>query len=219
MKKFILLCFSICTASYIFSQDNVSVHYAQTFSTFNYTDSQGNSSLKMRSRSRSAYGVNFSKVFNSGFFVRPEIGFKNLGAVSELYNEKLDWSLRYIDFNLGFGLVKQFRSVAPFIGVSPYVSYLYNATQTVGSDEYDLLVSDGIKKNDYGFNLFGGVKYLFTEAVSVFVEARTTTGLMQLEPNTEAGKNQKLYNRAVAFHFGISFNMVNKKRARFRSNF
>ncbi len=214
MKKIILFCFTICTALVALSQDNVSVHYGQTFATFNYKDSQGSTSLKMRSQFRPSYGVNFSKVFHSGFFIRPEIGFKNLGAISELYNEKLDWSLHYFDFNFGCGYTKRFSTVAPFIGVSPYFSYLYDATQTVGSDEYDLLASNGIKQNDYGFNLFGGIKYLFTEAVSVFAEARTTTGLMQLEPNSEAGKNQKLYNRAVAFHVGISFNMVNNKRAR-----
>lgn len=219
MKKFILFCFTVFTASYLYSQDNVSVYYGQTLGTFNYKDSQGNTSLKMRSRLKPAYGVNFSKVFRSGFLIRPEIAVKNLGAVSELYNEKLDWALHYIDFNLGFGYVKRFSTVAPFIGVSPYVSYLYEATQTVGSDEFDLIASEGIKQNDFGFNLFGGVKYLFTEAVSVYGEVRTTTGLLQLEPNTEAGKNQKLYNRAVAFHFGISFNMVSNKRAKFRSNF
>jgi hypothetical protein len=219
MRKIILLCFVITHASYLFAQDNVSIHYAQTFATFNFTDSKGNKDPDMRAHFRPSFGVNFSKVFQSGLFIRPELGFKNLGAVSDSYSQKLDWSLHYIDFNVALGGIKRIGSVAPFVGVSPYVSYLYDATQSVGSDEYDLLADEAIQQLDYGVNLFGGVKYLFTEAVSVYGEVRTTTGLMQLENNAETGKNQKLYNRAVSFHFGISFNMVNKKRAKIRSNF
>jgi len=220
MKKIILFYFVISTTtSYLFAQDNVSIHFAQTFATFKYTDSQGNTDPNMRSQFRSSYGVNYSRVFNSGGFIRPEIEFENLGAVSDLYTQKLDWSLHYVGFNLGCGYIKRFGSVAPFIGISPYIAYLYDANQTVGSDEYDLLADKGIKRIDYGVNVFGGVKYLFTEAVSAFFEVRTTTGLQQLEENSESGQNQKQYNRAVAFRFGISFNMVNTKRVKMRSNF
>lgn len=219
MKKIILFYFAIGITTFASAQDNVSIYFAQTFATFKYTDSQGNSDPNMRSQFRSSYGVNYSKVFRSGFFMRPEIGFKNVGAVSDLYSQKIDWSLHYFDFNLGFGYVKRFGGVAPYIGIAPYMSYLYDAIQTVGTDQYDLLADKGIKKNDYGFNLFGGVKYLFTEAVSVFGEVRSTTGLMQLETNSDSGKNQKLYNQAFSFHLGISFNMVSKKRAKTRSNF
>lgn len=219
MKKTILFCVAICVAYSVFSQSNVSVFYGQTQSKFNYKNSEGVADLEFRTQFRSSYGINFVNVFKSGVFIRPGVGFNNLGAVSDLYSQKLDWSLSYVDFNLGLGYIKRFGVVAPFVGASPYVSYLYNATQTVGTDEYDLLATELIKKNDYGFNVFGGVKYLFTEAVSVYAEVKSTTGLMQLETNIEEGDKQELYNRAVSFQFGISFNMVNKKRSRFKSNF
>ncbi|MCE9540824.1 MAG: hypothetical protein K8R85_16645 [Bacteroidetes bacterium] len=219
MKKIVLFCFAICMVFSVFSQDNVSIYYGQSQTKFKYKNSEGNSDLDFRTQLRSSYGINYSKVFNSGFLLRPGIGLNNLGAVSDLYAKKINWSLHYVDFNFGVGYIKRFGVIAPFIGVSPYVSYLYNATQTVGNDEYDLLADKAIKKNDYGINVFGGVKYLFTEAVAVYAEVKTTTGLMQLEPNSGSGKNQKLYNRAVTFQFGVSFNMVNKKRSRIRSNF
>ncbi|MGB3947469.1 MAG: hypothetical protein WBM13_05775 [Bacteroidia bacterium] len=219
MKKTILFCVAICVTYSVFSQSNVSVFFGQTQSKFNYKNSEGVSDLKFRTQFRSSYGLSYVSVFNSGVFIRPGIGFNHLGAVSDLYSEKLDWSLRYVDFNLGVGYIKRFGVIAPFVGASPYVSYLYSATQTVGADEYDLISSKLIRENDYGFNVFGGVKYLFTEAVSVYVEVKTTTGLMQLETNIEEGDKQELYNRAVSFQFGISFNMVNKKRSRFKSNF
>jgi hypothetical protein len=173
----------------------------------------------MTSSLKLSYGVNYTKVFHSGFFIRPEIGYKNLGAQSILNNQKLEWSLNYIDFNLGFGYLVHLGPVIPYIGVAPYYSYLYKASQTYGNDYYDLLVNKGMKTTDYGINIFGGLKYQFTEITSAFVEIRNTTGLMQLEPNSETGKNEKLYNRAISFHLGISFNIVNKNRARRRSNF
>ncbi len=219
MKKIILFCFTFSAASNAFSQDNVSINFAQHYSTFKYTDSQGNTDPNMSSSFRSGFGLSYSKVFHSGFFIRPEMDFKNLGAVSNLYNQKLDWSLNYFDVNLGFGCIKHFGSFAPFIGISPYISYLYKASQTIGSDTYDLIADKGIKTSDYGLTIFGGLKYQFTEITSLFAEISNTTGLMQLETNSESGQNQKLYNRAVSFHFGISFNLVSKKRARMKSNF
>lgn len=219
MKKIILLCFIFCTASQLYSQNNVSIYFSKSYANFKYTASQGNSDPNMSSQFKSGYGINYSKVFHSGFFIRPELGYKNLGAASILFNQKLDWSLHYLDFNSGVGFLKRFRSVIPFAGAAPYISYLYKASQTLGSDKYDLLADKGIKQIDYGLNLFGGFKYQFTKANSLVVEVRNSTGLMQLEPNSESGKKQKLYNRAVSFHLGISFNISNRNGEKMRSNF
>ena len=218
MKKYFLFCFIIIGASAAFSQDNVSLQYVPTFATFKYTDSKGDADPGMHSAFRSSFGLSYTKVFRSGLFIRPEAGVKNLGAMSDLYTQKLDWSLHYFDFNFGLGFIKRFGPVAPFIGFAPYVSRLYKATQALGTDEYDLMDGNLIKTGDYGINIFGGLKFQLSEPISLFAEARNSTGLMQLEPNT-SGKSQKLYNRATSFHLGISFNIVSKRRAKMRSNF
>lgn len=220
MKKILLLSIAILLVGSVYGQDNVSIYYGQTRSTFKYEDSEGSNDLHFRNQFRANYGVNFSKVFRSGLFLRPGIGFSNFGAVTDLYSQKLTWSLRYVDFNLGLGYIKRFGVIAPYIGVSPYISSLYDGTQTVGPDEYDLLKDEAIAKSDYGVNVFGGIKYFFTEAVAVYGEVKSTTGLMQLE-TTEggSGQNQKLYNRAISIQIGLSLNMVNKRTAHLRSNF
>lgn len=219
MKKFILVCLTVCGTSYGFSQDNISIFVAQNLATFKYNDTQGNSDPNMSSSLRLGYGANYSKVFNSGFFIRPEIAYQNLGAVSILNNQKLDWSLNYFNFNLGFGYLIHLGPVVPFIGVSPYASYLYKASQTYGTDYYDMLADKGIQTSDYGVNIFGGLKYQFIEVASAFIEVSDVIGLNQLETNNISGHNEKLYNRAIAFRFGVSFNIVSNSRARKRSNF
>lgn len=221
MRKFILFNFTFFTTFCMLSQNNVAIYFAQTSAKFKYTDSQGNPDLNMSSQFRSGFGVNYSKVFKSGIFIKPEFGYKNLGAVSSLNSQKLDWSLNYLDFNLGLGGQKQFGPIIPYGGASAYISYLYKATQFFGNNYYNLLTDKGFKRFDAGINMFGGLKYKFSEVNSFFFELRNSTGLVQLEKNSESGKNQKLYNKAFSFHFGLIFNIYNRKklRSRSRSNF
>ncbi len=219
MKKIIVLCLTICTASYVFSQDNVSIHFGQSFTTFKYTSSHGGTDPNLTSAFRSGYGVNYAKVFHSGFFIRPELGYKNLGGQSVLNGQKIDWSLHYLDFNLGLGYSVHMGPVITFIGIAPYYSYMYKGGQTYGLDYFDLIANKAIKTADYGLNILGGVKYRLNEANSIFVEVRNLTGLMQLEPDSESGSSEKLYNRAMSFHLGFSFNIVSKNRAQRKSNF
>jgi hypothetical protein len=208
MKKIILFCFTYCFAFHVSAQDDVSVFFAPTSSTFKYTDSQGNKDPNIRYQFRPSFGLNYPKVFNSGVFIRPELGYKNFGAISLLNDQKVDWSLHYLDFNIGCGYQKHFGSVVPFAGIAPYFSYLFKGKETFGSTVYDLLGDNGLKRIDWGLNIFAGVKYQITKANSLFVEIRNVTGLWQLEKNSVNGQNEKTYNRALSFHFGISFNIV-----------
>ena len=214
MKKLILFCFTCCATAHVIAQDNVSVFYAPTSSTFKYTDSQGNKDPNMRYQIRPSFGVNYSKVFNSGIFIRPEMGYQNLGAVSLLNDQKIDWSLQYLDLNFGCGYMMHLGPILPYVGIAPYISYLYNGKETFGTTVYDLLGADGFNQTDYGFNVFAGIKFQVSEYFSLFAEGRNTTGLVQLEKNSVSGQNEKTYNRAVSIHFGISFNIINRNKVR-----
>lgn len=191
------------------AQESFSVHFAQTYSKFRFTDTNGNSDENMMSDIRYAYGINYSKLFNSGFFIRPETGYKNLGAVSILNNQKLSWSLHYADANIGAGyLINKFK-FQPYAGASLYFAFLYKAEQSIGSAYYNLMQDKEIKTTDYGVNFYGGVKYEFTDLAGVCFELRKSTGLKQLEENSSDGANQKLFNRSFSFHFVLVFS-INK---------
>ena len=190
--------------------DNVSLHFAQCFSRFSYTDSNGNEDPNLSFDLKSAYGIYYTKNLKKGIFLRPELGYKNLGAVSILNNQKLDWSLHYMDLNFGVGYQKAFGPLHVYGGLAPYLSYVYKANQTIGPFYYDMLANNGIKRFDFGINIFAGVRYAFTKTNTVFFEIRNSTGLNQLETNSEPGEDQSLYNRSVSFHFGMSFNIFKK---------
>ena len=95
------------------------------------------------------------------------------------------------------------------------MSYLYKANQSVGLYYYDMLENKAIKRLDFGVNVYGGAKYIFSGTNAVFLEVRNSTGLHQLEVNSEEGQSQKLFNRALSFHFGVSF-ILTKKKAVFK---
>ncbi len=207
MKKFNLLLILVLFLGYVNAQDNFSIHFAQTYSKFKFIDSEGNADENLSSDVRYSYGLNYNKFFSSGLYLRPELGYKNLGAVSILNNQKLSWSLHYADLNLGGGYIINKYKFKPYVGASLYFSYLYKAEQNIGLDYYDMLENKDIKNIDFGINAYCGVFYNFTEMAGVFAELRNSTGLNQLEPNNE-GETQRLYNRAISIHFGLTFSIT-----------
>ncbi|MBI5540882.1 MAG: outer membrane beta-barrel protein [Bacteroidia bacterium] len=209
--KNLLTSFLICLIVTIgYAQDNFSLHFAQTYSKFKFLDSEGNKDDNITSAINYSYGLNYSKIFSSNIFARIELGYKNLGANSILNNQKLDWSLHYTDLNLGGGYIVNKGKLKPFIGASFYFSYLFKAEQSIGLSYYNMLKMDAIKNTDYGLNVYAGLLYSFTESASVLFELRNSTGMNQLEQNSEPNQSQKLYNRALSLHFGLVFS-INKK--------
>lgn len=209
MKKLILI-FILIGAVYsgTFAQDNFSLNFAQTYSKFKFIDSQGVANESLTSDIRYSYGLNYNKIFENGLFIRPELGYKHLGAISILgSNQKLSWNLHYADLNAGAGYILQKFKFKPYAGASFYFSYLYKADQTIGAAYYNMLDLKAVKKTDFGVNIYAGVQFAFTRAASVFFEIRNSTGLRQLEPNILDSQNQKMYNRAFSFQFGLSFNL------------
>jgi hypothetical protein len=206
MKKYYSLILFCLVITSVFSQDNFSLNFAQTYSTFKFTDSEGKADSNMNSAIRYSYALNYNKIFSSGLYIRPELGYKNFGANSSINDQKLDWSLHYLDINIGGGYIVGAKKLKPFIGASFYFSSLFKAQQTIGADSYNMIKVNAIKTSDYGLNIHAGLIYSFTDAASVFFEYRYTTGLSQLE----LGSGQKLYNRAMSFNFGLAFNITKK---------
>jgi hypothetical protein len=221
MKKTLLIFILLFSVQVNFAQQFGSIHFAQNYATFKYYDSEGNPNKHLTSDIKPSYGFNMNKFFKKGIFGRAEIGYKNYGAISMLdNNERINWSLNYLDFNLGGGYMYSEKKLKPYVGVCFYTSYLYKADQIIGSRYYNLLVTNSVKRLDYGINSFLGLQYPFllqhvpfTEYVAVFAEYRNVLGLFQLETNN-GGTNQRMYNRANSFHFGVSFFMKENAKAR-----
>lgn len=190
----------------ISAQDNISLHFAQVYSSFRYQDSQGNKDENLSKNIKYSYGVNYSKNFKSNIFLKPELGYKNFGAMSNFNNTNIEWNLHYIDMNLACGYqINAFR-LKPYGSVAGYISYLYKGDQIIGSESYDLVSTNTLSSVDYGVVVSAGCKYAFSDYASIFFEYRNTIGLCQLDNNTNGG-TKEVYNRASSIHFGLSFNI------------
>jgi hypothetical protein len=205
-RKLIIFTIALLPAILV-AQDKVSLNFAQVFSGFKFIDSQGKKDELMTSEIKYSYALNYETDFNSGFYIKPEIGYKNLGAKSIVNNTKLEWNLHYIDVNFGGGyMIKAFR-LKPYLGAAFYYAYMYKGDQTVGSESFDLISSQALSTSDYGINLNLGLRYDFSEALGVFFEYQNNIGLCQLDQNLNGG-NKELYNRASSIHFGLAFSII-----------
>ena len=218
MKMYYGLIWFCLVITSVYSQDNFSVNLAQTHSTFKFTDSDGKTDPNINSAIHYSYALNYNKIFPFGLYIRPEIGYKNFGANSSIYNQKLDWSLHYLDFNIGAGYIVGKKKLKPFIGASFYLSYLFKALQTIGSDSYNMIKENAIKNIDYGLNFYAGLNYSFTDAASVFLGYEYTAGLNQLELNSKPGQSQKLFNNAMSINFGLAYRLISKKNRKRKMN-
>lgn len=206
MKKTYVLSLLLVLTVTSFSQSKVSVNLGQTFSKFRFRDSQGNEDPNMTFVVKNSYGLAYENLLYKGWFIRPEIGYKNLGAQSYSNNTNLLWDLHYIDLSAGGGYMFLTKSIRPYVGASMYVSYLLKANETIGSDSYNLIANNALKKFDFGVNVFTGVKYRIENNIDIFVECRWSNGLLQLDNNLNGG-SKELYNNATSFHVGVVFDL------------
>jgi len=226
MKRLFIVFFLLMVVNFSYShgfrsgsrndEQAFSINWGQNISTFSYK-ANGISDPNMNWAFHSAYAFNYDHKFKSGLFYRPEIGYKHFGAISSIYNQRINWSLSYVDINFGGGFMigKEDNNIKPYFGLSYYFSYLLNAQQTFGSYYYDILKEKAIKKTDYGFIGYLGVNYqidpthhLFT----AFIEARVSYGARQLELNNNVNEDynkQELHNLAISPYIGIRYIIIN----------
>jgi outer membrane autotransporter protein len=202
-KNIILIIFSLVILG-VNAQDFISLQFAQVNSTFSYKNSQGVADDNLNYKINNSYGMSYSKSFDSGLLIRSELSYKNLGANSIFKNQNLDWSLDYIDLNLGIAYRFNKFSVKPYLGGAFYYAYLFKAQQGIGIEYFDMIEEKSIKRNDFGLNIFVGAQYKISEQMSIYLELKNAIGLNQLEPNNGPSKEQELYNRALIIQTGIS---------------
>jgi len=207
MRKIFVLCFVFLTLN-SFAQDYLSLSLAKSFSSFNFTNSKGEKDKTIKTVSKNAYAINYMQVLDTIFFVRVELGVKEMGAYSVLNTEKITWNLNYMDVNWGGGFITSIKKAKAYLGASFYGSYLLSANQTIGANFYDMKKENTIKKNDFGINAFIGTIYPISPSTFMVIECAKSFGLNQLD----AGSNQKLFNKAIFLKLGLTFRLKALKK-------
>jgi hypothetical protein len=205
MKYLFIFIIGIFVSIQGFSQGFVSLKFSPMFTKFEYKDSLTKVDPNMKSDLRWSYAVDYKNVLPFGLYVGGELGYKNMGAISSVNDQKLDWNLHYLDLNLGLGYIYNKAKIQPYVGVAFYFAYLFKANQSVGSNNYDMLYHKAIKASDFGFNGNVGLKFAISNRIGLFGEFQYTRGLQQLEQTN----TQKMYNTGMGVRVGLSFLIEN----------
>ena len=202
MKKALLLTILLSGWAMANSQGNVEVFFSQNYSTFRFVDSEDNKE-DLDYVIKFGYGIGYQYVVGENLFFEGSVSYNEKGASSTLDTDVLDWSLYYVSANAGIGYRLELRKFYPHGGAGLYYGRLLKADQFIGSAHYDLMTTDDIGKNDFGFYVFAGMEYAYSNTGSVFIRLNESVGLWQLEGGNTT--EQKMFNRTFSLQLGLSF--------------
>ncbi len=183
----------------------VNFNAGKTFSSFLYTDANGNKDENLSYRSGNTYNLSIGLGFGSKHLLRPEIQYSELGATSSFLDAPLDWKLNYLGVGATYlykALNKETISLSP--GVIVGYEYLLKGEQTVGNTRYDLNQLDAIKTWDLNTGLLLNSRFKVTESLYLNFEYRFNIGLNQIENQDQGEKSKNIGHKAL---LGLSFNL------------
>lgn len=187
------------------AQSTVTFDAGQLFSTFKYTDSQGEIN-DFANNISGCFSVGYSYIGQNGILVRANAGMRKAGA-SLVYNEtNFDWNLQYADIQIGAGYVLNRWMLKPYILASPYFAYLLKGNQQIGENTYDVIKNKTMSTLDYGVCVVPGLKVSLTNTIAFYAEYKQLLGLQNLEKSST--NNQKTFNRGFSVNLGIAISFI-----------
>ena len=202
MKKNITILLLLMSFLPLKAQNKIGVSFSQTYSTFRFKDSDGEVE-DLKYTIKYGYGLTWQQEILESLFVEGSLSYNCKGAGSTLGVQKLDWSLHYVNAGINAGYKMIIGRLSPQGGAGLYYGRLLKAEQLIGSDYFDLIETDYIRKSDFGANIFAGIGYDYSDNGSVFIRLNETIGLLQLEKSELL--SQKMFNRTFSIQLGLFF--------------
>lgn len=207
MKKLILLIgllfyLGLGESSAQNTQLRLTVEASQQVSNFMFLNSEGQKDNDYKAKLTGAYRVGYTVRWKAGPYFRNTIGLRNAGATYENNSINNDWSLQYVDIQLGLGYLFDFESLDLYADVSGYNAHLMRANQRLNDINYNLISSEQFVVNEFGLIGRFGINMDLSYQLDLNVGLSYTYGLTNLE---NAESNQTTKNRAPGFDLGIAF--------------
>ncbi len=147
------------------AQSSVTFDAGQNFSSFKYSDSQGE--IKdFASNITGCYGLGYNYVTPGGLLIRSSVGMRRGGASLDYNKRNVEWDLHYADVNVGVGYILNKWRVKPYLAASPFFAYMIKGQQTVGQTKYDVKKDKTLSAMDYGIGVIPGVKVELSNTIS-----------------------------------------------------
>ena len=164
--KTIFLLTPLLIAECSVAQSSLTFDAGQLFSKYKFISSDGTNLSKDYSYNISGnYNLGYQFATKSGLFFRAGLGMKKMGA-SLVYDElNYNWSSQYLSVNIGVGYILNKYRFKPYVSVTPFYSYLLKATQSTGTENYNIRRNNSIKNSDFGLQVTPGVKFTLSEFI------------------------------------------------------
>ena len=185
------------------AQSNLTFDAGQVFSTFKYTDAQGEQEKGFSNNISGCFSLGYRYEHFNGLFIRANLGMRKAGASIIFDETPVNWNIQYADANLGLGYMINKWRLKPYFSVAPYFGYMLKANQTIGPDTYDIMQNKSINTTDYGLLFSPGFKIALSNIISFYAEYKYILGLQNLEKS-----DQKSYNRGFSINLGISVAII-----------
>jgi len=192
----------LITINTLYAQSSIRVDASQLITNFKFTDSKGNVDDSYSPLFAGAYSVGYAYELDFGLFFNVGAGMRKAGATMVYDAANYQWNLQYAQAKLGTGYAYDLGIVKPYLGVSGYYGYLLKANQTVNNEDFDILDSESIKKDDYGLYFTPGLKINVSGVISVYTEYSYLMGLNNIETG-DSGQETNIVSHVVTF--GLSF--------------
>ncbi|HOF20533.1 MAG TPA: outer membrane beta-barrel protein [Bacteroidales bacterium] len=204
MKKYMILTVLVINLLPLAGQNKIGVSFNQIYSTFRFKNSEGEIE-DLKYTIKYGYDIIWQYKILEVFFVEGSLSYNCKGASSTLGVQKLDWSLHYANAGVNAAYKMTIGRLSPHGGAGFYYGRLLKADQLIGSDYYNLMETNYIRKSDIGTNIFAGIAYDYSENGSVFIRLNEAVGLLQLEKNDLS--SQRMFNRTFSIQVGLFFSI------------
>jgi len=191
------------------AQSNITFDGGQTFSTYKFTDDQGNAVKGFSNNITGCFSLGYQYIANNGLFLRTNVGMRKGGASLVVDETNINWNIQYADADIGLGYMLNKWRIKPYLSASPYFAYMLKGEQTMGQDNYDIKKNKSMTPTDYGLYISPGFKIALSNFISFYAEYKQILGLQNLENST----NQKSFNRGFSINLGVSVTIIKYKYA------
>lgn len=198
----VLFTLSLFITSESKAQLRLTVEGTQFVSNFVYSNSAGEQDKDYRFKLTGAYRVGYQVRFGKGFYFRNTIGVRESGATLVYHNVNNDWSLQYVDIQMGLGYIFDMESIDLYLSASGYNAHVMRANQRLNNLNYDLVDLNEFKTNEFGVFGQGGIIVDLSPQLDLNVGVNYLRGLTNLETSEDA---QNTKNAAAGFDLGIAF--------------
>ncbi len=187
------------------AQSSLILEASQLFTSFKYTDSQGNSlNSEYSGIFTGAYEAGYRFVTDGGLMFNAGIGMRKAGATL-IYDEmNYKWDLQYANARMGAGYMLKKDLVSPYLNVSGYYAYMLRGYQTINNEDFNIKESESINVSDYGVIINPGLQIAVSDVISTFFEFNYLMGFKNLEKD----EDQKAKNFAYGLTFGLAFSFA-----------